>query len=89
MALATVPHLVSLSHTFYQCPDLGRCSAYTKACETAIAKKCPELGTIPYDYLKSSGAPWWHPQRIPHFSPLWADDDDDDDELWRPLPSAK
>jgi hypothetical protein len=38
--------------------------------------------------LKSSGAPWWHPQRIPHFSPLWADDDDDDDddELWRPGP---
>jgi hypothetical protein len=36
--------------------------------------------------LKSSGAPWWHPQRIPYFSPLWADDDDDDDddELWRP-----
>jgi hypothetical protein len=36
--------------------------------------------------LKSSGSPWWHPQRIPHFSPLWADDDDDDDddELWRP-----
>jgi hypothetical protein len=48
MALATVPHLISLSHTFYRCPDLERCSAYTVARETAIAKKCPELETIPY-----------------------------------------
>jgi hypothetical protein len=43
MALAAVLHLVSLSHTFYRCPDLGRCSAYTKACETAIAKKVSRI----------------------------------------------
>jgi hypothetical protein len=41
MALATVPHLVSLSHTIYRCLNLGRCSAYTKACEMMCPKNPP------------------------------------------------
>jgi hypothetical protein len=47
MALATVPHLVSFPHTFYRFSDLGRCSAYTKACETAIAKSVPNQEQYP------------------------------------------
>jgi hypothetical protein len=50
MALATVPHLVSLSDTFYRCLNLGRCSAYTKTCE----RKCPE------NPPPAPALPMWH-----------------------------